>query len=382
MTPGTLHAVRRPWKRLAAVLVALPAIAPLVLMIPTMMIAIVEPFMRLSARGREHDESQQEKASSRALDVSHANSLHFHITSLAQAHVKSVDAKARAICHDRQSDGLIYLKTLLRELLCSAAAAAALLLAPWALGAGGHSPKTGASSSSSGDYNSLPTGRGALRQIVQTQCVLNWKQHHNPAPCERVTLYDQNASDVGYAILQDPAGGAHYLLVPTQTMAGLESGELLDRDAPNYFAEAWRAHDLLAKAIGRAVPRTDIGLVVNTERTRAYDQFHIHIECLRHDVADGLRADAPRIADTWAPLMVGGTTFQAMRIASDSLDGSNLYELLAALKPGVSQRLRDYTLIAVGAQFVTGPGFILLTGTGPTGEILLDSTCEAAGGGG
>jgi CDP-diacylglycerol pyrophosphatase len=274
------------------------------------------------------------------------------------------------------------LKAILRDLLCSGAAVAALLLAPWAFGAGGHTPKSTSSSSSSGNDNTLPTGRGALRQIVQTQCVLGWKQHHNPAPCERVSLYDPNTSDVGYAVLQDPAGGAHYLLVPTQTMAGLESSELLDGDAPNYFAEAWRAHDVLAKAIGRTVPRTDIGLVVNTERTRAYDQFHIHIECLRQDAADALRSDSSRITDTWAPLMIGGTTFQAMRIASDSLDGSNLYESLAALKPGVAQRLRDYTLIAVGAQFVSGPGFIILTGTGATGEILLDSTCEVAGGGG
>ena len=275
------------------------------------------------------------------------------------------------------------MKGILRDLLCSGAAAAALLLAPWALGAGGHTPKTTPSSSSSGsDETPLPTGRGALRQIVQTQCVLGWKQHHNPAPCERVSLYDPNASDAGYAVLQDPAGGAHYLLVPTQTMAGLESSELLDPDAPNYFAEAWRAHDVLAKSIGHTVPRTDIGLVVNTERTRAYDQFHIHIECLRTDVADALRAASPRITDTWAPVNLGATVFQAMRIASDSLDGSNLYESLAALKPGVAQRLRDYTLIAVGAQFETGPGFIILTGTGPTGEILLDSTCEVAGGGG
>jgi CDP-diacylglycerol pyrophosphatase len=274
------------------------------------------------------------------------------------------------------------LKAILRELLCSGAAVAALLLAPWALGAGGHTPKTTSSSSSSGGDDSLLTGRGALRQIVQTKCVLGWKQHHNPAPCERVTLYDPNGSDAGYAVLQDPAGGAHYLLVPTQTMPGLESSELLDRDAPNYFAEAWRAHDLLAKAIGHAVPRTDIGLVVNTERTRAYDQFHIHIECLRQDAADALRAAASTITDTWAPVNVGATTFQAMRVTSDSLDGSNLYESLAALRPGVAQRLRDYTLIAVGAQFMSGPGFIILTGTGPTGEILLDSTCEAAGGGG
>lgn len=281
-----------------------------------------------------------------------------------------------------RSDGLIYLKATLRELFCSGAAAAALLAAPWALGAGGHTPKSTPSSSSTGGDESLPTGRGALRQIVQTQCVLGWKQHHNPAPCERVALYDPSDSDAGYAVLQDPGGGAHYLLVPTQTMPGLESSELLDRDAPNYFAEAWRAHDLLAKAIGHAVPRTDIGLVVNTERTRAYDQFHIHIECLRQDAADALRAASSAITDSWAPVNVGATTFQAMRITSDSLDGSNLYESLATLRPGVAQRLRDYTLIAVGAQFVSGPGFIVLTGTGPTGEILLDSNCEVAGGGG
>ena len=273
------------------------------------------------------------------------------------------------------------MKAILRSLFCSGAAVAAILLAPWVLGAGGHTPKSATSSSSSGD-DSLPTGRGALRLIVQNQCVLNWKQHRNPAPCERVSLYDPNAGDTGYAVLQDPDGGAHYLLVPTQTMAGLESSELLDRDAPNYFAEAWHARDLLAKSIGHAVPRTDIGLVVNTERTRAYDQFHIHIDCLRQDVADALRAASSGITDTWSPVIVGGATFQAMRIASDSLDGSNLYESLAALKPGAAQRLRDYTLVAVGAQFASGAGFIILTGTGPTGEILLDSTCEVAGGGG
>jgi len=272
-------------------------------------------------------------------------------------------------------------KAILRNLLLGGAAVAAALLAPWALGAGGHTPKTTSSSASPGD-DSLPTGRGALRLIVQNQCVLDWKQHQNPAPCERVTLFDAKTSDTGYAVLQDPDGGAHYLLVPTQTMAGLDSSELLDRDAPNYFAEAWHARDLLAKFVGHAVPRTDIGLVVNTERARVYDQFHIHIECLRQDVVDSLRAAAPRIADVWSPVSVGGATFQAMRIASDSLDGANLYESLAAMKSGTAQHLRDYTLIAVGAQFTSGPGFIILTGTGPTGEILLDSTCEAAGGGG
>ncbi len=256
--------------------------------------------------------------------------------------------------------------------LCVLACAAAL--APWA--AGGRTPKETAS-----DF-ALYTGRGALRQIVQMRCVLNWKQNHDPAPCERVFLADPNGSDSGYAILQHPSGGAHYLLVPTQTMAGVETSELLDRDAPNYFAEAWHARDLLSKFIGHAVPRTDIGLVVNTAQTRAYDQFHIHIECLRRDVADALRAASSRISDVWSPITVVGSTFQALRITSDSLDGSNLYETVATIAPGAAQRLRDYTVVVVGAQFSAGPGFIVLTGTGLTGEFLLDSTCEVAGGGG
>jgi hypothetical protein len=41
----------------------------------------------------------------------------------------------------------------------------------------------------------------------------------------------------------------------------------------------------------------------------------------------------------------------------------------------------NYTLIVAGMQFNSGPGFVVLTGTGPSGEILLDSSCAVAGGG-
>src|SRR5271168_2869739 len=126
-----------------------------------------------------------------------------------------------------------------------------------------------------------PSGRSALRQIVQQQCVLSWQKDHNPAPCERVFLADPKDGGSGYAVIAAPGGGAHYLLVPTRTMDGIESSELLDPDAPNYFAEAWHARDLIAKFVGHEVSRSAIGLVVNTARTRTYDQFHIHIECLR-----------------------------------------------------------------------------------------------------
>jgi CDP-diacylglycerol pyrophosphatase len=225
-------------------------------------------------------------------------------------------------------------------------------------------------------------GRDALRQIVQNKCVLNWTQHHDPAPCERVFLADANSNSSGYAVLADRKGGAHYLLIPTQTMAGIESGELLDPDTPNYFAEAWHSRDLISQFVGHDVPRSAIGLAVNTAHSRTQDQFHIHIECLLQNVYASLQAAAPQVSDHWSPIDVAGSTYSAMKISGDGLDGSNPFELLANLKPEVRHHMGDYTLIVAGMQFKSGPGFIVLAATGPTGELLLDSSCSVAGGGG
>jgi CDP-diacylglycerol pyrophosphatase len=227
-----------------------------------------------------------------------------------------------------------------------------------------------------------PTGRSALRQIVQDQCVLNWQKAHNPAPCERVYLADPKDSGSGYAVIAAPGGGAHYLLVPTRTMVGIESSELLDPDAPNYFAEAWRARGLLGAFVGHDVPRTVVGLAIGIAQSRTQDQFHIHIECLQQDAFDALRVSAGNFVDVWSPIIIAGSTYQARRIMADGLDASNLFELLATLNSDARQHMGKYTLIVAGMQFKSGPGFVVLTGTGPSGEILLDSSCAVAGGGG
>jgi CDP-diacylglycerol pyrophosphatase len=271
--------------------------------------------------------------------------------------------------------------TLHNVLITGIVAVSAAILASSAAAKGPHTPKS-SSSASSTDTPEVNSGPDALRQIVQNQCVVHWIQKHDPAPCERVFLPDSNPEGSGYAVLADRKGGAHYLLIPTQTMGGTDSSELLDPDAPNYFAEAWHARDLLTKFVGHAVPNTAIGLAVNTARSRTQNQFHIHIECLRQDVVDSLRTAAEHVNDTWSPVMVAGSTYQALRITGDGLDGSNPFELLANLKPDVRHHMGDYTLVVVGTQFKNGPGFILLTGTGPTGELLLDASCAVAGAGG
>jgi CDP-diacylglycerol pyrophosphatase len=224
-------------------------------------------------------------------------------------------------------------------------------------------------------------GPDAYRQIVQNQCVINWTQRNNPSPCEKVFLADPNGDGSGYALLADPDGGAHYLLIPTQTMTGTESTELLDPNLPNYFAEAWRGRDLLSKFVGHPVPRTDVGLAVATAATRKQHQFHIHIECLRPEVVDSLKAAADTVTDRWSPVTVAGFPFQAMRLSAQGLELTNPFELVASLSPDARHHLGNYTVVVAGAQYQSGPGFIVLTGDGPSGDLLMDSGCIVAGGG-
>jgi CDP-diacylglycerol pyrophosphatase len=261
-------------------------------------------------------------------------------------------------------------------LVVSVAITTAMAFASSAMGQKMHGAK---SSNDSPIDPKQPTGRSALRQIVQDQCVLHWREHQNPAPCERVFLADPKDDSSGYAVLAAPGGGAHYLLIPTRTMAGTDSSELLDPDAPNYFAEAWHSRALISTFVGHEVPRSVVGLAIGIAASRAQDQFHVNIECLQQDAFRALRASADNFLDAWSPITIVGSTYQARRVMGEGLDASNLFELLATLSPDARHHMGNYTLIVAGMQFKGAPGFVVLAGTGPSGEILLDSTCAVAG---
>jgi CDP-diacylglycerol pyrophosphatase len=164
-------------------------------------------------------------------------------------------------------------------------------------------------------------------------------------------------------------------------MTGTDSTELLDPNLPNYFAEAWRGRDLLAKFVGHAIPSADVGLAVGTAATRTQHQFHIHIECLRPEVVASLKAVADTLSDRWSQVTVAGFPYQAMRLSSQALEVSNPFELVANLSPDARHHMGNYTVVVAGAQYSNGPGFVVLTGTGPSGDLLMDSGCIVAGGG-
>jgi CDP-diacylglycerol pyrophosphatase len=220
--------------------------------------------------------------------------------------------------------------------------------------------------------------RDALREIVQDQCVVHWRDQHSAAPCEEVHGDDAARSGTGYAVLADRKGGAHFLLIPVQTISGIESTALEDPGGRSYFSAAWQAHDRLGKIVGHEVAPEFVGLAVNPQRARSQDQLHIHIECLRPDVYVTLARNAARISASWSPLTLRDSSYWVRKIGAD-LEADDPFKLLASHFPESDRAMGDYTVVVVGAPAAEGRNFFLLASTKTAGELLLDSACAVAG---
>ena len=222
--------------------------------------------------------------------------------------------------------------------------------------------------------------RDRLRFIAQEQCLPHWQEAHDPGPCVSVTLVGKGAAAAGFVVLADRKGGAHFLLIPTRTISGIESPEVRVPHTLNYFESAWEAREVLDGLVGHSVPRSAIGLAVNQVHARSQDQLHIHISCLRRSVYDALEAAAEQFGESWSPISIGGLQYQATRVMGGQLGALNPFELLADRLPGAKDAMGDFTLLVAGMQFKEGPGFVLLAGNSvPGAELMLDSSCAVAG---
>jgi CDP-diacylglycerol pyrophosphatase len=215
--------------------------------------------------------------------------------------------------------------------------------------------------------------RNALWDIVNDRCVPDQRQHGDPAPCALV--------DGDSAVLKDLVGDRQFLLIPTARVTGIESPELLAPDAPNYFADAWRARSFVDERAGFTLPRDWVSLAINSEDARTQDQLHIHVDCVRADVAQALAVHAAAIGPRWAPFPVplAGDRYSAIAVDGENLD-ANPFQLLADGITGAREDMGNQTLVAVGAYLSGGrPGFVVLaddvdvaSGDTAGGEALQD----------
>ena len=216
----------------------------------------------------------------------------------------------------------------------------------------------------------------ALWRIVGDQCEPNQRQHGDPAPCAEVDLAG------GSAVLKDLVGANQFLLIPIKRITGIESPEVLEPDATNYFAAAWRARRFVDQRAGWTLPRDWVSLAINSVLARSQTQFHIHVDCVRADVRAALGEHAGEVGPMWAPFPVplAGHRYDAVAVAGADLDAINPLVLLADGIAGARETMGDRTLVAVGGFGADGrPGFVVLsdradaaTGNLAEGEELQD----------
>jgi CDP-diacylglycerol pyrophosphatase len=220
----------------------------------------------------------------------------------------------------------------------------------------------------------------ALWHIVHDLCVTDEKASGQPAPCVSVNL------DEGYAVLKDIQGPTQYLLLPTERVTGIESPALLADGSPNYWRAAWGVRGLFEKRVGHAVPREDISLAVNSADGRTQNQLHIHIDCVRADVADALKQNLRQIGPRWSKLKLGpaGHRYNVRWLDGADLGPRDPFKILARTDPVARADMGRETLVLVGARRPGGaPGFVLLSDRSDgswinrgAGEELQDHQCK------
>jgi CDP-diacylglycerol pyrophosphatase len=218
----------------------------------------------------------------------------------------------------------------------------------------------------------------ALWHVVHDLCVTDARLTGLAAPCLAVSRRG------GYAVLKDLRGRTQVLLIPTARVAGIESPALLAKSAPNYWQFAWRSRSFFERAAGRAVPRQDVGLAINSSFGRTQDQLHIHIDCVRPAVKTVLADHEAEIGPRWRPFPIelAGERYEARRLEGEELGGRDPFKLLAE-EPAARADMGAWTLAVIGARFADGsPGFYMLAAAGgvpanPDGasEGLLDHDC-------
>lgn len=219
-----------------------------------------------------------------------------------------------------------------------------------------------------GAGRSALANRMALWEIVHNQCVpAAAKGDPLPAPCLHV--------GPRATAIKDRHGAEQVLVIPNDRITGIEDPALLAPDAPDIFAAAWAERTLL-RAYLPSVPQGEgLALTVNSAQERSQDQFHVHVDCVKADVAQALAGFTPEAVWTPMPTALAGHTYFARAVPDLT---TSPIRLLAEL-PGAAAEMGEWTLAAVPQ----GGRFILLAGRhgGPGGghaEDIQDNECALA----
>ena len=222
--------------------------------------------------------------------------------------------------------------------------------------------------------------RLAIWRIVDEKCApAKEKGEPLPKPCLSVDLSKKEA------VIKDRNGVAQLLEIPTARVTGIEDPQVLAPEAPPYFADAWRAREKMHLLLSPPPPREALVITVNSSWSRGQDQLHLHVDCIRADVARTLGAYAQHFDGQWRAMTdaLNGRKYWARRVDSADLAGVDPFRLLADEMPDAKGAMGTWSLAAAPLLFDGRPGFVLLADqfgleAGGHAEDLQDHDCALA----
>jgi CDP-diacylglycerol pyrophosphatase len=204
--------------------------------------------------------------------------------------------------------------------------------------------------------------------------------------CAKDLLSDRNCRAYSkiddFIILKDndPAKPEAYLIIPTTKVTGIEDRKIFLPPVADFWAYGWQQAQIYLKK-----PAADTALAINSEYGRSQQQLHIHISCVRRDVAQALAENDGEIgADPAKPVEIplGPQTHIYRVIRVPSLMAESPFALAAAM-PGARADMAAQSIAVIGSR-TAGVYYVLETyhqGANPgAAEELLDQTCRSQAG--
>jgi CDP-diacylglycerol pyrophosphatase len=195
-------------------------------------------------------------------------------------------------------------------------------------------------------------------------------------------VYTKNQSEE-YVILKDrsrrkPAG---YLMIPAPCVTGIEDSQIFSPGVVDLWQEAW----LWSREYPGA-PASRTGLAINSKLGRTQNQLHIHISCVRPDVASYLATqDVPVYPAKPVALHLkpDNQLYRAVRVTGLTGEGSPFKVMLAMLGRKDASAVKDGDMqeqsIAVIGSRKENEYYVLLTTADSANdshaEELLDQSC-------
>jgi CDP-diacylglycerol pyrophosphatase len=211
-------------------------------------------------------------------------------------------------------------------------------------------------------------------------CVLAKRAAGRSFPCLAVDLGD--GARPGTAVLRAPGQPTHTVVMPTDSVSGIEAPELQGPRGSAYWRAALAARHYVSDALQGRLPEAAVGLEVNSVGGRSQDQLHIHLDCMHRSVMAALKAHGADVGETWAPfpVLLEESQYLALRVPAEAVAGFNPFAALARV-PGWRGHLHDASFAAVAAD-PEDPrgGMIVLAYREPeaSAEYLMDHRCRMA----